>query len=66
MMGGCCLLLLVIVLQSVQSVPRAMKVAAIFDQNTNMRHDVMFVNAIKARPRFDHDKLANLDYSKSN
>ena len=53
--------MLVIVLQSVQSVPRAMKVAAIFDQNTNMRHDVMFVNAIKARPRCDHHKLAKFD-----
>ena len=42
--------MLVMVLQTVQSLPRAMKVAAIFDQNTNMRHDVMFVNAIKARP----------------
>ena len=53
--------MLVIVLQSVQSLPRAMKVAAIFDQNTNMRHDVMFVNAIKAGPRCDHNKLAKFD-----
>ena len=50
MRGGWCLPLLVMVLQTVQSLPRAMKVAAIFDQNTNMRHDVMFVNEIKARP----------------
>ena len=61
MTAGCYLPLLVIVLQSVQSLPRAMKVAAIFDQNTNMRHDVMFVNAIKARPRCDHNKLAKFD-----
>ena len=61
MTAGCCLPLVLIVLQSVQSLPRAMKVAAIFDQNTNMRHDVMFVNAIKARPGCDQDKLAKFD-----
>ena len=42
-----CVLLLLLDLLAVQAVPRPMKVAALFDHNTNMRHDVMFVNAIK-------------------
>ena len=45
-----CVLLLLLNLLAVQAVPRPMKVAALFDHNTNMRHDVMFVNAIKATP----------------
>ena len=31
------------------NVPRPVKIAAIFDDNSDMRHDLMFVNAIKAR-----------------
>ena len=30
------------------NVPRPVKIAAIFDDNSDMRHDLMFVNAIKA------------------
>ena len=49
-MLGTLVLLLLLASLKVQAVPRPMKVAALFDHNTNMRHDVMFVNAIKARP----------------
>ena len=49
-----CVLLLLLDLLAVQAVPRPMKVAALFDHNTNMRHDVMFVNAIKELPVSDH------------
>ena len=31
------------------NVPRPVKVAAIFDDNSDMRHDLMFVNAIKEK-----------------
>ena len=30
-------------------VPRPVRIAAIFDDNSDMRHDLMFVNAIKER-----------------
>ena len=31
------------------NVPRPVRIAAIFDDNSGMRHDLMFVNAIKER-----------------
>ena len=31
------------------NVPRPVRIAAIFDDNSDMRHDLMFVNAIKER-----------------
>ena len=31
----------------INGVPRPVKVAAIFDHDSDMRHDLMFVNAIK-------------------
>ena len=33
---------------SLQAMPRPIKIAAIFDEDTNMRHDLMFVNAVKS------------------
>ena len=38
------------------NVPRPVKIAAIFDDNSDMRHDLMFVNAIKARVATNHRK----------
>ena len=38
------------------NVPRPVKIAAIFDDNSDMRHDLMFVNAIKARGATYHRK----------
>ena len=38
-------------------VPRPVKIAAIFDDNSDMRHDLMFVNAIKERGASFQQKL---------
>ena len=43
------LLLLLLITLLINGVPRPVKVAAIFDHDSDMRHDLMFVNAIKAR-----------------
>ena len=40
--------LLVLAESTLQAVPRPIKIAAIFDEDTNMRHDLMFVNAVKS------------------
>ena len=39
------------------NVPRPVKIAAIFDDNSDMRHDLMFVNAIKAGGATYHIRL---------
>ena len=40
--------LLMLVAASLQAMPRPIKIAAIFDEDTNIRHDLMFVNAVKS------------------
>ena len=40
--------LLMLAAPSLQAMPRPIKIAAIFDEDTNMRHDLMFVNAVKS------------------
>ena len=40
--------LLVLAESTLQAVPRPIKIAAIFDEDTNMRHDLMFVNSVKS------------------
>ena len=40
--------LLILATPSLQAMPRPIKIAAIFDEDTNMRHDLMFVNAVKS------------------
>merc|ERR1712106_935257 len=40
--------LLFILFMRCEAVPRPMKLAAIFDHDSNIRHDLMFVNAIKS------------------
>ena len=40
--------LLLVLVSPALAVPRPVKVAAIFDHDSDMRHDLMFVNAIKA------------------
>ena len=49
------LLLLLLSVSAVRTVLRPIKIAALFDHNTNMRHDVMFENAIKATIIEDHE-----------
>ena len=49
------LLLLLLPVSAVRTVLRPIKIAALFDHNTNMRHDVMFENAIKATIIEDHE-----------
>ena len=39
--------LLLVLVSPALAVPRPVKVAAIFDHDSDMRHDLMFVNAIK-------------------
>ena len=41
------LALLLVLVSPALAVPRPVKVAAIFDHDSDMRHDLMFVNAIK-------------------
>ena len=63
-MCGCMLvtmlgpLLLVLVSPSL-AVPRPVKVAAIFDHDSDMRHDLMFVNAIKVGENVAHHMAQN-------
>ena len=40
--------LLMLAAPSLQAMPRPIKIAAIFDEDTNIRHDLMFVNAVKS------------------
>ena len=45
-----CLISTLIILHCCDAnVPRPVRIAAIFDDNSGMRHDLMFVNAIKER-----------------
>ena len=48
MICSICLFCLVLALPGGELVPRPIKIAAIFDEETNMRHDLMFVNAVKS------------------
>ena len=48
MICSICLFCLVLALPGGDLVPRPIKIAAIFDEETNMRHDLMFVNAVKS------------------
>ena len=48
MICSICLFCLVLALPGSELVPRPIKIAAIFDEETNMRHDLMFVNAVKS------------------
>ena len=48
MFCGILLPLLVLAESTLQAVPRPIKIAAIFDEDTNMRHDLMFVNSVKS------------------
>ena len=48
MICSICLFCIVLALPGGELVPRPIKIAAIFDEETNMRHDLMFVNAVKS------------------
>ena len=48
MICSICLFCLVLALPGGDLVPRPIKIASIFDEETNMRHDLMFVNAVKS------------------
>ena len=47
MFGPMLVTMLLVVVSPALAVPRPVKVAAIFDHDSDMRHDLMFVNAIK-------------------
>ena len=47
MCGHMLVTMLLVVVSPALAVPRPVKVAAIFDHDSDMRHDLMFVNAIK-------------------
>ena len=48
MFGPMLVTMLLVLVSPALAVPRPVKVAAIFDHDSDMRHDLMFVNAIKA------------------
>ena len=47
MFGPMLVTMLLVLVSPALAVPRPVKVAAIFDHDSDMRHDLMFVNAIK-------------------
>ena len=49
MMKYCLISTLIILRCCDANVPRPVRIAAIFDDNSGIRHDLMFVNAIKER-----------------
>ena len=51
MCGHMLVTMLLVVVSPALAVPRPVKVAAIFDHDSDMRHDLMFVNAIKVGER---------------
>ena len=51
MFGPMLMTMLLVLVSPALAVPRPVKVAAIFDHDSDMRHDLMFVNAIKVGER---------------